>query len=223
MDSYYNYTLNNGNIVAPPYTTDKNHPASNNMNTPDEVIPSHTSSISYAYRTNTAQSVPQEDFKFKGYSFNQVPFLFFQDHRKDYKSAMTDALGNLQTSSELNEIFFSQKNILYVQKEITKAIKRITKGKIIIEDQPELDILIKMQYAYYMYGRFLHTDINAQVKELNYITIKEMIPEIITQIKQNLAYIRDISRPPFTMPQPMNVNKAGRRTNRSISSIFENS
>lgn len=226
MDTYYNYSLANGNIIAPPYLT--NTTSSSGANLPDEllgsnVIISHPSSISYAYRTNTAQSVPQQDFKFKGYSFNQVPFLFIQDHRKDYKSAMDDALGNLQSSSELNEIFFSENNITYIQKKVTELINKMTKGKIIIDDQPYLDVLIKMQYTYYMYGRFLQNDIDAQVKELNYITIKEMIPEIITQVKQQLGYIRDISRPPFQMPLPMNVNKAGRRTTRSISSIFENS
>jgi len=218
MDTYYNYALTNTNIATPPYATDK-------KSTPQSktVIPAHPSSVSYAYRTNTAQFIPQQDFKFKGYSFNQVPFLFIQDHRKDYKSAMDDALGRLQAPYELSDVFFSEKNISYLQKKITESVKQMTKGKVLIDDQPYLDILLKMQYTYYMYGRFLNTDIEAQVNELNNITIKEILPEIKTQIKQQLGYIRDISRPMYMMPLPMNVNRAGRRTNRSLSCIFENS
>jgi hypothetical protein len=229
MDKYYNYALDHPSIarrtkeqfvnsnhvnIETPYTTQKD-PLGSNM-----AIPSRNNNINYSYLGANTTSAPQQKFKFKGFTMDQVPFLFLQDHRKDYKSSVEDAVAKLQTENELSDIFFSEDNINYVRKEITKTIYNKTHGKIIIDDQPYLDILIKMQSVYYLYGRFLPDDIDKQVSELNYITIRELVPEILVQIKQQLSYIRDISRPPDMMNLPSNVSSAGRRTNRSISSIY---
>ncbi len=243
MDTYYNYALTNSNVVTPPYQINKGlndkqeqrDLLSAQLNISNQVIPTHVTDISYAYRSNATQFIPQQFntkdqlyppdlyYKFKGFSFNQVPFLFLQDHRKDYKSAVDDMNRGLQSVSDLSEKFFSESNIKFIQKKLTSEINKITKGKVIIEDQPYLDVLVYMQNAYYTHGRFLYYDIDKQVNELNYITVKELLPEIITQIKQQLGYIRDISYPPPVLPLPANVNKAGRKTNRSLSSILENS
>lgn len=243
MDTYYNYALTNPNIVTPPYDykkglSDKSEQyaiASAQQNISNQVIPSHPSSVSYAYRTNAAQFTPQEfdtrdelfpkdqEYKFKGFSLNQVPFLFLQDHRKDYKSAADEANRGLQSISSLSEKFFSEANISLVTKSLTNAIKIITKGKVIIEDQNYLDMLVYMQNTYYTHGRFSSDRIDEQVRELNYITVRELVPEVITQIKQQLGYIRDISYPPPVLPLPANVNSAGRKTNRSLASVLENS
>jgi hypothetical protein len=205
------------------YSTDcsKNGcPAVYTPNLISQVIPKHTSSIASTYRTGQGITYPQEQLDFKGFTMDQVPFLFLQDHRKDYKSSVDEAIKGTQAPSELSDIFFSKENIDNVRKDITKAVFEATKRKVMIDDQPFMDVLIRMQTVYYQYGRFLPTDIQRQVDELNYITIKETVPEVIVQIKQKLGYIRDISRPPDMMNQPLNVSKAGRKSNRSISSIY---
>lgn len=218
MDTFYNYPNNPSINIIPPYNTNITQDESS-LDVKTTVIP--PTQLSYAYRSNYSEFVPQQNNHFKGLTINQTPFLFFQDHRKDYKSAAEEMTKGYQTVDTLSEVFFSDKNIKYVQQTVTKIIFKLSKGKIKIEDQPFLDILLKMQDVYYMYGRFLQFDVDKQVKELNYITIKELLPEIKTQIEQKLCYIRDISYPPTMMPQPINVNKAGRRSNRSISSIYE--
>lgn len=219
MDLFYNYS-GIGQGISTPYG--KGSPKGYDVKIDKNVIDPHASDVSYAYRANAIQVAPHQISTFKGYTFNQVPFLFLQDHRKDYKSSLDDAIKGLHTPSALNKIYFSEENITRVQRAITNAVYMATKKKVIIEDQPRLDILLRMESSYYSYGRFLPTEVNAQVEELNYITIKETVPEIITQIKQQLGYIRDISFPRQVMSLPMNVNNAGRQTTRSISSIYEN-
>jgi len=153
-------------------------------------------------------------------SFDEVPFLAFQEHRKNYHGIAEEAYKTFGTDCKLSEVFFSRENIRKIQQGITYYIKKITKNKVLIDDQPTEDIIVRMQYTYYTYGKYLQTNVDQQVRELNMITIKELLPEIITQIKQYLGYIKTISRPPDVMDQPINVSKTGRKTLPSTSNII---
>jgi hypothetical protein len=153
-------------------------------------------------------------------SFDEVPFLAFQEHRKKYHGIAEEAYKTFGTDCKLSELFFSYQNVIKVQKGLTYYVKKATKNKILIDDQPLEDIIVQMQYRYYTYGKFLQTNVEQQVRELNIITIKELIPEVITQIKQQLGYIRAISRPPDVMDQPINISKTGRKTLPSVSNII---
>ena len=172
----------------------------------------------YTYPSNINiqnDGLPKQDF-----TFNEVPFLAFQEHKKQYNKIVTDAYKTYGSNSALSEAFFSEANIKKVQKGLTYYVIRRTGNKVIIEDQPIEDIIIRMRGTYYTHGRFLENNIDKQVKELNMITIKELIPECITEIKQRLGYLRDISRPPAPMDQPMNVSSSGKRTLSSTSNII---
>jgi len=171
----------------------------------------------YTYPTNI--TVKSTGVRTKGFTFDEVPFLAFQEHRKKYSDVASEAYKGYGTDSELSKVFFSDDNVRRVQKGLTYYIEKYTKNKVLIEDQPTLDIIVYMQNTFYTYGRFLERDIDKQIKELNMICIKEMIPLVITQIKQHLVYIRDISRPPAMMDQPLNVSGAGRRTLPSTANI----
>lgn len=172
----------------------------------------------YTYPSNiTTKS--NTDVLRKNFTFDEVPFLAFQEHKKKYSNIASEAYKGYGTDSMLSKTFFSENNIRKVQKDLTFYVERATKNKVKIEDQPFEDILVRMQNTYYTYGRFLQRDIEKQVLELNMIAIKEMMPEIITQIKQQLTYLRDISRPPAVMDQPMNVSGKGRRTLPSTTGI----
>jgi hypothetical protein len=171
----------------------------------------------YTYPVN--MSLQSDGVSNKNFTFDEVPFLAFQEHKKKYSAIATEAYKSFGTDSELSEVFFSQQNITRVQKGLTYYIKKRTGNKVLIDDQPFEDIIVRMQNTFYTYGRFLQNDIDKQVQELNMITIKEMIPEVITQIKQQMGYLRDISRPPPMMDQPTNVSSKGKRTLPSTSGI----
>lgn len=116
----------------------------------------------------------------------------------------TDKVGNL---------FFSSDNINRIQRLIRKEIFDRTNGEFRIEeDQDESDILVSMRAVYAEHARYLPFQIIRQVKGLNRKLIEYIVPDMITNIKQQYGYIKEISEPIKPIPRPLNVTHAGRRT-----------
>ena len=151
----------------------------------------------------------------------RTPFLFLQDHHRDYKSMMETAMKNVQTPNELNKLFFSEENIKRIQKKIKTMVINKTQGKYRLDvDQNVDDLIIVMRSVYMEYGRYLPTGIVRQVKQLNEHVVKTVIPDIITNIKQYYGYLKDINSPLKPIQLPVNVNNAGRNTAPSITSLW---
>lgn len=151
---------------------------------------------------------------------HQYPFLFLQEHRKDYKSMAQQAVRGNYEVTELSQTFFCRKNIQYINALLKKEVFLATGKKIIIDDQPEEDILILMRATFLDYGRHLPNDLRRQLNELNYMVVKSALPDVITNIKQYYSYIRDITLPRPVLNLPVNVNSRGRRTLPSVTSLF---
>src|SRR3972149_1890788 len=54
----------------------------------------------------------------------RTPFLFLQEHRKNYVNMAPTALKGIQSESELSKLFFSDENMLRLQRKIKKEIFR---------------------------------------------------------------------------------------------------
>lgn len=152
-------------------------------------------------------------------NLHQFPFLNYQDHRKDYFTRAQESTYGKEVT-EFSSRFFSQKNIKLIQKLIKNAIRIKTKNKISIDDQDENDLIVIMQSAYYEYGRDVPRNINKQLFELNSVVVQSIVPGILTNIKQYLLYIRDISLPRVILDQPQAVNGGGRKQLPSITTLF---
>ncbi len=130
-----------------------------------------------------------------------------------YSGNSTLALKSMMENTPVSIIFFSDKNIDRIQKQIKIEINKYFKGKMkLLVDQDKLDLIQVMRYIYFEYGKNLPFNYAQQVKELNIRTIKYIIPDMITNIKQQYDYIRDINSPMKTLDRPLNVNSAGRRS-----------
>ena len=151
----------------------------------------------------------------------RTPFLFTQEHRKNYKNVVTTALKGIQTESDLSKLFFSDTNIKRVQKMIKKEIYTRTKGHFRIDVDQELrDLLVEMRAIYMEHARFLPTEIVRQVKKLNQQVIEQIVPGMMTEIKQEYGYLKEINKPLSPIARPMNVKNAGRRTLPSITTTW---
>jgi len=151
----------------------------------------------------------------------RTPFLFTHDHSKNFRKQNKVALKGIQTNSELSKIYFSDKNIKRIQRAIKKAVFKKTNGKYKLDiDQEERDLLIVMRAIYLEFGRFLPNENVRQVKRLNNKVIDNIIPGMITEIKQYYGYLDDINQPIKPMLRPMNVNNAGRKTLPSSTTTF---
>ncbi len=151
----------------------------------------------------------------------RTPFLFIQEHRKNYKDQAPVALKGIQSESELSKMFFSDVNIKRVQKKIRKAIFQRTNGEFRLDvDQDAKKIFIVMRAVYLEHARFLPTEIVRQVKRLNQKVVDEIIPGMITEIRQEYGYLKEINKPLDPIMRPMNVNNAGRRTLPSVTTVL---
>lgn len=151
----------------------------------------------------------------------RTPFLFNQDHIKDYKTRTWTAIRNTHANTELSKIFFSDKNMIRLQKMIKKEVYRRTNGKYKLDvDQEERDLLIVMRAVYLEYGRYLPGQIVRQVKRLNQRVLEEVMPSLLTELKQYYGYLHEINGPLKPIARPLNMSHAGRRTLPSITTVW---
>lgn len=128
---------------------------------------------------------------------------------------------NPETEDELSKLFYSQENMKRIQKKIRQTVFERTKGQYRVDvDQDDQDLLLTMRAVFLEHARFLPFRIIHQVKELNKRVVEYVVPDMITQIKQHYAYIKEINEPIKPIPRPVNVNNAGRKTLPSLSTVY---
>lgn len=151
----------------------------------------------------------------------RTPFLFLQEHRKNYKNVSDTALKGIQTKSELSKLYFSDQNFLRIQKMIKKEIFRRTNGEFKLDvDQDQKKLFIVMRAIYLEHARYLPNQIVRQVKRLNKKVVDEIVPTMITEIKQEYGYLKEINKPITPIPRPQSIGNAGRRQLPSITTTW---
>ncbi len=136
-------------------------------------------------------------------------------------SIQKSLLKGLYQPTPLGELFFSQENINRVQKMIKYEVFVRTNGKYKLEvEQNESDLLIVMRDIYITCGKNLPYKVVHQVKELNNRTIEKILPDMISLIKQDDEYIKQLDKPIDPIPLPVCVNSKGRLTLPSVTTTF---
>jgi hypothetical protein len=180
------------------------------------------------------------DFTFKG----NLIFNYHNDENKDIKnynkytdidnvdsnernnwatenSIQKSLLKSVYTPTPLGEVFFSPDNIKRIQNKIKKSIFIESKGKYKLQvDQNESDLLVVMRAVYIQDSYNAPYRIIHQVKELNEKVINRILPDMISNIKQNEEYLNIIDKPIDPIPLPVNVSRAGRLSLPSVTTIW---
>ena len=109
---------------------------------------------------------------------------------------------------DLEDKFFSDENIKNINKRIQKLVLKKTYNKIKIPLQNPRDILIICRYVYITAkdNNLLSANYKNNLYELNCMVIKEIIPELLSNIKQRLKYLEDIDKPLEPIARPVSVN-----------------
>jgi len=102
------------------------------------------------------------------------------------------AIESIHTTTPLNFAFFSKDNIDAVQNALRYQVWIRTNKKHIIGRQS--------------------TGVPEQVQELNNIVIEYLIPQVISQVEQYIAYLRDISNPYVIMDRAKNTSVVGEKS-----------
>lgn len=171
-------------------------------------------------------SFPEDDAKINdnNLSFNEItktPFLFLKGDQEQFNRLQDTAIKGQHTRNELSKIFFSQDNIKRLQKMIKKEIYSKTNGKFKMEaEQDTKDLFVAMRAVYYEHASYIPNGVIRQVKRLNRKVLEQIIPDMLTSIKQNYGYQLEINRPLRPLPLPENVGNKGRKTLPSITTLW---
>ena len=140
-----------------------------------------------------------------------------------------EAVGSIYERNPVQDMFFSDANIILLQKLLAYHVSKqnvdvIQKGiqtevyrisgpkKWMIDPQDVDEIKMIMRAMYLQYGKNRRGEVKDQVKELNAHVLDYSIPNIITNAKQYVKYANDVSTLPVPLENPKYTSSAGTRT-----------
>lgn len=159
----------------------------------------------------------------KKFNIDELPIAYFNDN-KNANELRNELIKNQVRISEceqssLETCFFSEENMNYINKQVILSVYKNTNKKFKIQDQSKEKLLIVMRYIFLEYARHLPYDVKSQIIDLNCKVVKNIVPDIITNLNQKIGYLEEINNPRKLLPLPVNVNH-NNKTLQPVSSIF---
>ena len=137
-------------------------------------------------------------------------------------SNFAGTLRYIQESTPLSQAYFTKANVDRVQQDIRRVVMQVTNADtdpvlnghkpIMIGRQDDNQIETIMRSIYLQYAKHLDYNLDGQIKELNDIVIREAVPNIITNLKQYIGYVKDASTLPTPIDQPINTSSRGEKS-----------
>lgn len=118
--------------------------------------------------------------------------------------------------------FFGDTNIKLIQQKIRKEIFRRSNGNFkLCVDQTLEDILVVMRAIIIDNAKFLPFKISKQLEILNNQVVDYVVPDMLSAIKQQQDYLRDINNPLRTLSRPIDASNGGKNVLPSITSLWK--
>lgn len=124
----------------------------------------------------------------------------------NYLNSLT---GNFERS-KLSDLFFSKQNIQNIQNLLIKGVYEKSNSQIMIDKQPEDNIVIVMRSMYLQYSKNLDNKLNEQVNELNSYVLNFCIPKVYSEAVAYLKYKQDASNMHIPMSAPIYSSKTNK-------------
>lgn len=107
--------------------------------------------------------------------------------------------------------FFSQRNVNSIHVAIRTTIKE--RYNVTIGRQSDTELEVAMMGLWNMYQtNVVGADINCQVRRLNQIVVDWCVENIMNNIRADMGYLRDVSRPYTLLDRPVNTSQKGEFT-----------
>ena len=165
---------------------------------------------------NYPNNVPLKNYQMVGYENTD------KNNWPTQGSIQKSLLHGTYQPTPLGELFFNKENIRRIQNKIKKEVYLRTNGQYVLQvEQNESDLLVIMravfiQDAIHEPYRLVH-----QIKELNKKVVQRIVPDMISQIKQDQAYLKEISSPLNPIALPVCMNNKGLKGLRSWTTTFD--
>ena len=114
-----------------------------------------------------------------------------------------------QQPTPLSNTFFSHSNMKSIQDTVRRQIRSET--GMAIDYQNYDDLATIMRYIYITNSCNPYENVNNQISLMNSRTISEVIKQVKTGLSQQIAYLRDISRPIQPNPLPKSTTTYGNK------------
>lgn len=121
----------------------------------------------------------------------------------DYKNVLA---GTFERTS-LSDAYFSLANIQIIQNSLRKGVYDKSNGKIMVDNQPQDQIVSVMRSMYYQHSKNLPNNIPQQISDLNEHVKKFCINSVYGEAVAYLKYKEDSSKMYEPMAAPIYANK----------------
>lgn len=142
------------------------------------------------------------------YDMAEAPFAMFDDVRTPESSAVGLTRSTHLQPTELSARFFGPGNVEQLQRQLQGAIRART--GFVIDRQSDEQLLIVMRYVYVQSGRNFGGA--EEVRRLNELVLREIVPQVGAGLAQYLAYLRDASTLPVPIPRGQATSVKGTKT-----------
>lgn len=129
-------------------------------------------------------------------NIDNAAFILLRSNPNDYHRIMIESAKS-NNNNNFEKLYFSQKNIDYIQKQIVRQVYH--KSKYRIQRQDDQDLLNVMKYVY-------QENMDKNLDQLNNITLNEIVPDIINDIIAYRHYLRRASGKMDFFDRPVNVS-----------------
>jgi hypothetical protein len=158
---------------------------------------------------------------------NENSFIMFQDDQnwKKYSKQTRfrlarQSLDHIELNDDiLSDVFYSKENFALINKQLILTVYKRSNKQYLVGPQRIDDLTLAMRWVWNEYARHLAYDITEQIRELNGIVVKVLLPDIITNVEQKIGYLKDISNPRVPLALPQNVNISN-KTLRSMTDVL---
>lgn len=117
-----------------------------------------------------------------------------------------------QQQNPLADAFFSKANLDTIQNELIRQVYIASRGKYKIGPQSVAELSQICFGTYYEFATFEPNNIRGQVDKLNKIVIGRSVPVILTNLQQQLSYVKDASEMYTPVPLPVSTSSKGQNT-----------
>ena len=141
---------------------------------------------------------------------NLTKYEFFAEKNKgDHDHFQFNAVRHIHTDTPVGDLFFSTKNIGFLQDGIRYTIYTKTNKRHIIEPQSETELQIIMRSMYLQYSKNRPENVVDQVRDLNTKVLDYVIPRILSELNQYVNYKHDITYLPVPLERSKNMSSKG--------------
>ena len=124
----------------------------------------------------------------------------------NYQNVLT---GNFERS-KLSDSYFSRQNIQIIQNGVRKGVYDKSQSRILVDNQPEDQIVTVMRAMYLQYSKNLEINIPEQIADLNNLVLNYCINNVFNEAVAYLKYKEDASTMHIPMQHPIYSNKTNK-------------